>query len=66
MNAGSKRPLQNLWNQIVRIGRAMRNGVDEAAFFVLNNPIRSNCEKTIAVTIRPWTAGQKAAALSYS
>lgn len=43
----------------------MRNGVDRAAFFVLNNPIRSNCDIINAAIIRLWTSGQNAAALSY-
>lgn len=64
--AGSYRPLQYRWNDIVRIGRVMSNGVELAASFVLNNPINSSCEITNANIIRPWTSGQNAAALSYS
>lgn len=51
---------------MVRTGSAIRNGVDWAKLFVLNNPMRSTCEITNAVTMRPWTSGQNAAALSYS
>ena len=60
------RPWQNLWNHIVSTGRAMRNGADCAASFVLISPSRASCEITNAVITRPWTSGQNAAPLSYS
>ena len=66
-NADSYRPLQKYqWNHMVRTGSAMRSGVDWAACFMLNSPIRSTCEITSEVITRPWTSGQNAAALSQS
>lgn len=42
-NADSKRPLQNQWNQIVKMGRTMMAGVESADFSVLNNPMKRSC-----------------------
>lgn len=64
-NADSKRPLQTLWNQIVKTGCATRINVDFATPNVLNSPIRRIWDMIRPIITRRCTCGQKAAALSY-
>ena len=64
--ADSKRPLQNLWNQSVKIGCAMRHGVvDLSAPEAPNNPIWIIWAIIKPIIMRRWTSGQKDAPLSY-